>query len=86
MGLQYTPKLGYPSYVRAAAPLICPNCDSSDVRRSRNEGLVGVFLSKFGLWPFRRRSCRRKFYRTGNFRTASSLADLTRVTKANPEA
>jgi hypothetical protein len=42
--------------------LICPKCGSTDIRRSRSEGLVGFFFSMLGRWPFRCRSCRRKFY------------------------
>ena len=41
----------------------CPKCGSHDVRRSRSEGVVGMFFQMFGRWPFRCRSCRSKFYK-----------------------
>jgi hypothetical protein len=44
--------------------LHCPKCGSGDIRRSRSEGLVGLFFSIFGRSPFRCRSCRAKFYHT----------------------
>ncbi|HLW75870.1 MAG TPA: hypothetical protein VKS01_02775 [Bryobacteraceae bacterium] len=43
--------------------LACPKCGSSDVRRSRGEGLFALLARAFGRWPFRCRSCRSKFYR-----------------------
>jgi hypothetical protein len=43
--------------------LFCPKCGSTDVRRSRGEGLTAFFFALFGRMPFRCRSCRTKFYR-----------------------
>jgi predicted RNA-binding Zn-ribbon protein involved in translation (DUF1610 family) len=40
----------------------CPKCGSSDIRRARSEGALSAFLRIFGRWPFRCRSCRRRFY------------------------
>jgi hypothetical protein len=45
------------------AILFCPKCGSTDVRRSRGEGLRALFFALFGRMPFRCRSCRVKFYR-----------------------
>src|SRR5580658_1959490 len=44
--------------------LFCPKCGSTDVRRSRGEGVVALFFAIFGRMPFRCRSCRVKFYRS----------------------
>jgi len=41
----------------------CPRCGSTDVRRSKSEGLVAGIARMFGRWPFRCRSCRVRFYR-----------------------
>jgi transposase-like protein len=43
--------------------LFCPKCGSTDVRRSRGEGLRAFLFAIFGRMPFRCRSCRSKFYR-----------------------
>ena len=43
--------------------LFCPKCGSTDVRRSRGEGMLAFFFSLLGRMPFRCRSCRIKFYR-----------------------
>jgi hypothetical protein len=44
----------------------CPKCGSSDIRRSKSEGLIAVVNQVFGRWPFRCRSCRRRFYRSAD--------------------
>jgi hypothetical protein len=44
--------------------LSCPKCGSSDIRRSKSEGLFSGLARMFGRWPFRCRSCRVKFYRS----------------------
>lgn len=41
----------------------CPMCGSNDVRRSAREGFAVAFWGLFGRWPFRCRSCRRRFFR-----------------------
>ncbi len=41
----------------------CPNCTSTDVRRSARKGMFEEFLRLFFIAPFRCRSCRHKFYR-----------------------
>jgi len=43
--------------------LSCPKCGSSDVRRSKSEGIWGGLARMFGRWPYRCRSCRIRFYR-----------------------
>ena len=40
----------------------CPKCGSTDVRRAKSEGTMSAILRIFGRWPFRCRSCRRRFY------------------------
>ncbi|HLH39740.1 MAG TPA: hypothetical protein VKX39_11385 [Bryobacteraceae bacterium] len=41
----------------------CPKCGSTDIRRSRGEGLIALLARIFSRWPYRCRSCRVKFYR-----------------------
>jgi ribosomal protein L37AE/L43A len=41
----------------------CPKCGSTDIRRSKSEGLLAAVAQMFGRWPFRCRSCRVRFYR-----------------------
>jgi transposase-like protein len=43
--------------------MACPKCGSTDVRRSKNEGILAGVLRMFGRWPFRCRSCRTRFFR-----------------------
>lgn len=43
--------------------LTCPKCGSGDVRRAKSEGFMPSLLAMFGRWPFRCRSCRRRFFR-----------------------
>jgi hypothetical protein len=45
------------------ATMTCPKCGSAKVRRASGYGFVAVFLEIFGRWPFRCRSCRKRFYR-----------------------
>ena len=40
----------------------CPKCGSTDVRRSKSEGLWAAVQRMVGRWPFRCRSCRVRFY------------------------
>jgi predicted RNA-binding Zn-ribbon protein involved in translation (DUF1610 family) len=47
----------------ALTVLSCPKCGSSNVRRSKSEGMLAAVLRIFGRWPFRCRSCRSRFYR-----------------------
>lgn len=42
--------------------LRCNKCGSIDVRRSDSVGFIAAVQRSFGRWPFRCRSCRRKFY------------------------
>lgn len=56
-GLTVTDREDTESYKMA-----CPKCGSTDVRRSRSEGIVAFLFSMFGRWPYRCRSCRVKFY------------------------
>jgi hypothetical protein len=46
--------------------LACPHCGSTNIRRSRNIGMWAAIQRIFGRWPFRCRSCRRKFYRSAD--------------------
>jgi len=48
----------------SAKRMSCPKCGSTDVRRSKVEGVVGALARMFGRWPFRCRSCRVRFYRS----------------------
>lgn len=41
----------------------CPKCGSTDVRRSKAEGFWDAMRRLTRRWPFRCRSCRRRFYR-----------------------
>jgi len=43
--------------------ITCPKCGSGKVRRASGYGFVAVFLEMFNRWPFRCRSCRKRFYR-----------------------
>lgn len=40
----------------------CPGCGAKDVRRSFQQGLLDVLMSAFQRYPFRCRSCARRFY------------------------
>lgn len=46
--------------------MYCPKCGSTDVRRSRGEGMLANLARIFGRYPFRCRSCRTKFYRVSD--------------------
>ena len=46
-----------------AHSLKCPRCGSNDLRRSKSDGLIAVIQRIAGRWPFRCRSCRKRFYR-----------------------
>lgn len=50
----------------------CPGCGSKDVRCSRSDGLLSSFLRKLVLHPFRCRSCRKRFFRSGHAEAAQS--------------
>ena len=43
----------------------CRACGSKDVRCSRNTGVLWNVLKKLSLVPYRCRSCRRRFLRSG---------------------
>jgi hypothetical protein len=43
----------------------CPGCGSKDVRCSRSDGLLSSLLRRLVLHPFRCRSCRKRFFRSG---------------------
>jgi hypothetical protein len=43
----------------------CPKCGSLDIRRSNSQGVVAAVNLMFGRKPFRCRSCRCRFYRSG---------------------
>ena len=43
----------------------CRACGSRDVRCSRNTGLLWNVLKKMSLVPYRCRSCRKRFLRSG---------------------
>jgi len=43
----------------------CPKCGSPDVRRSHDHGVLAGLLRIVGRWPYRCRSCRSRFYRSG---------------------
>ena len=47
------------------AGLKCPKCGSSDIRRSRVDGIRDSVMRALGRWPFRCRSCRVKFFKAG---------------------
>jgi hypothetical protein len=46
--------------------LFCPKCGSTNVRRSKSEGLWAALQRMVGRWPFRCRSCRSRFYRSAD--------------------
>ena len=41
----------------------CPNCGSSDTRRSCRKGFFAAIFSFVGRVPLRCRSCQKRFYR-----------------------
>jgi len=41
----------------------CPNCTSTNIRRTGRKGLFEEFLRLFFIAPFRCKACRHKFYR-----------------------
>ena len=41
----------------------CPQCGSQDIRRSSSEGTIPALLRLIGRYPFRCRSCRKRFFR-----------------------
>jgi len=64
--------------------LQCPACLSKDIRRSRSESIFAIIRARFGQNPYRCRSCRKQFFRSGNHdigweieRSVALLAKLT---------
>lgn len=54
--------------------MTCPQCGSSDVRRSRNPHWNDVFQRGLGRTPFRCRACRKRFYASFFYRSHSKQA------------
>jgi hypothetical protein len=40
----------------------CPRCHGRDIRRSLPQGIIDLLMREFHQWPFRCRSCRKRFY------------------------
>ena len=59
-------------------PLQCPGCGSKDVRRSRNDTLLSSVMRRLVMHPFRCRSCRKRFFRSGPIAAAQTSTQRMR--------
>jgi len=58
-----------------AGVVVCPQCGSRNVRRSRRSGAVEVLKSSLGRYPYRCKECRGRFFAEGVAEQESALED-----------